>query len=70
MNLDEFKHMWEEEKNDWVLVNTKYGYAVVNKRTQMALLVSDDDLEEAVIHRMLEEGNLIYDNINDAYSDV
>lgn len=70
MNLDEFKHMWESEKDDWVLVNTKYGYAVVNKRTQMALLVSDDELEKAVIRRMLEEGNRIYDNITDAYTDI
>ena len=70
MNLDEFKHMWESEKDDWVLVNTKYGYAVVNKRTQMALLVSDDELDKAVIRRMLEEGNRIYDNITDAYTDI
>ena len=70
MSTDEFRHVWESEKDDWVLVSTNYGYAVVNKRTQMALLVSDDELEKAIIQRMLEEGNRIYDNINDAYADV
>lgn len=69
MNLDEYKHLWETEKNDWVLVNTKYGYAIVNKRTQSALLVSDDELESAIINRMLKEGNAVYENINVAYSD-
>lgn len=70
MNIDEFKYLWESEKDDWVLVNTEYGYGIVNKRTQMALLISDDDLEGTVIQRMISEGNNIYDNINDAYADV
>ena len=70
MNIEEYKYLWESDKADWVLVNTEYGYGIVNKKTQMALLVSDDELEEAIIAKMLESGNRVYENINDAYSDI
>lgn len=70
MNIDEFSYIWEEEKEDYVLVDTEYGYAVINKRTQMALLISDDALEEAIVAKMLSEGCKVYSDINDAYADV
>lgn len=70
MNVNEYSYLWEEEKRDWVLVNTSYGYCIVNKRAQTALLISDDDLEEAIIDKMLAEGNAVYDDINLAYNDI
>lgn len=70
MSIDEYKYLWEEEKKDWVLVNTEYGYAIVNKRTQSALLISDDNLEDEIIHRMKAAGNTIFDDINVAYADA
>lgn len=70
MNLVEYEYLWGKEQNNWVLVNTSYGYCIVNKREQSALLVSDDDLEDALIEKMLVAGNKTYENINDAYADV
>lgn len=70
MNIDKYKYLWELEKADWVLINTEYGYGIVNKKTQMALLVSDDMLEAAIIDKMLESGNDVYENIDDAYSNI
>ncbi len=70
MNINDYKYLWEEEKKDWVLVNTKYGYAIVNKRTQSALLIEDDNLEDEIIHRMKTAGNSIFDDINAAYADA
>lgn len=70
MNLNEYTYLWKDEQQDWVLVNTSYGYCIVNKRKQSALLVSDDDLEDALIEKMLATGNKTYENINDAYADV
>ena len=68
MCFDDFNYVWGEDKHDWVLVNTQRGYSIVNKKTQMVLLISISDLEEAVIQRMLNEGNLIFDDIVDAYA--
>lgn len=70
MNIDEYKYLWESERADWVLVNTEYGYGIVNKKTRMSLLVSIEELEDVLIAKMLESGNRVYENINDAYSDI
>ena len=69
MNISEYNYLWGEEKNDWVLVHTEYGYNIVNKSNQMVLLVSDEELEDALIERMIQEGNQRYDNINEAFED-
>ncbi len=70
ININEYDYLWSSEKEDWVLVNTSFGYGIVNKKTQSALLVSDEALESALVERMLSEGNKKYEDINDAYSDV
>ena len=70
ISINEYDYLWNSEKDEWVLVNTSFGYGIVNKKTQSALLVSDEALESALIDRMLSEGNKIYDDINDAYSDL
>ncbi len=70
MNIEEFSYLWTTQKDEFVLVNTEYGFGIVNKKEQMVLSISDPDLEKAVIQKMQDEGNLVYDNILDAYADV
>lgn len=70
MNISEYEYLWTTEKNDWVLVNTSFGYSIVNKTEQMVLLVSDEELEQALIENMLSNGCKVYDDIKDAYNDV
>ena len=70
MNISEYEYLWTTEKDDWVLVNSSYGYGIINKATQSMLMVSDSDLERVLIKRMLSEGCRIYDNITDAYLDA
>lgn len=70
MEINEYRYLWESERADWVLVNTEFGYGIVNKVTQMALMISDEELESAIITKMLEAGNLVYENIIAAYSSM
>ena len=70
MNIDEFNYLWTSQKEEFVLVNTEYGYGIVNKKTHVVLSISNEQLEEKVIQKMLKEGNKIYDNILEAYEDV
>ena len=70
MDISEFSYVWTTQKRDYVLVRGEYGYAIVNKREQTMLCISDDDVDAAVVEKMLEEGNLVYEDILDAYSDV
>ena len=69
MCIDDYKYLWTTEKDSWVLVNTEYGYEIVNKKDQKALLVSNEKLADALVEKMLNAGNRTYENINDAYAD-
>ena len=39
MNLSEYEYLWTTEKDDWVLVNTTFGYGIVNKTAQVVLWI-------------------------------
>ena len=69
MCIEGYNYLWTTEKDSWVLVNTEYGYAIVNKKDQKALLVSNEKLADALVEKMLKVGNRTYENINDAYAD-
>ena len=70
MNIEEFNFLWTTKKEDYVLVHTEYGYGIVNKKEKKVLCISDENLSQAVIQKMIAEGNEIYDDILDAYADV
>lgn len=70
MDISEFSYLWTTQKHDYVLVKSEYGYAIVNKREQTMLCISNDDVDAAVVEKMLEEGCSVYENILDAYSDI
>ncbi len=70
MNINDYNYIWTTDKEDYVLVETEFGYGIVNKKKQMVLSISDDDLETAIIQKMQTEGNKIYSNILDAYADI
>ena len=70
ISIDEYNYLWTTEKNDSVLVNTEFGYGIVNKRKQTVLSISDESISKAVVQKMLDEGNKTYDSILDAYDDV
>ena len=68
-NINEYNYLWETEKENWVLVNTSFGYGIIDKKNHMMLMIEDEDLEKALIDRMLREGNNVYEDITDAYAD-
>lgn len=68
--MEEHKYLWTTEKDDWVLVNTPYGYGIVNKKRQSMLMVSNPELKENLINKMMAEGCKIYERLDDAYSDI
>ena len=70
MDINEYSYLWTTKKEEFVLVNTEYGYGIVNKKDQTVLSISDEDVEEAVIKKMIDEGNRMYKNILDAYADI
>ena len=39
--MENHDYLWTTEKNNWVLVNTEYGYGIINRKEQTMLMVSD-----------------------------
>lgn len=37
MNIEKYNYLWTTKKDEYVLVNTKYGYGIVNKKEQSVL---------------------------------
>lgn len=70
MNIGNYSYLWDKKRTDFVLVKTDFGYGIVNKREQSMLLISDEELEQNIICKMLENGKKVYDNINRAYTDI
>jgi hypothetical protein len=70
MDIEEFSFLWTTKKEEYVLVNTEFGYVIVNKKEKRVLCISDENLSKAVKQKMLAEGNNIYEDILDAYADV
>lgn len=70
MSIENYSYIWEEKKKDFVLVETDFGYGIINKKEQTMLLMSDEELEQKIVNKMLENGNKIYDDIKQAYNDV
>lgn len=67
MDISKYQYLWLEEKSDWALVNSPYGYGIVNIRTHMMLMLDNVVLEKALIQKMEESGNRKYDSIVDAF---
>lgn len=70
MDVSELSYVRTAEREDWVLVEDGDEYAIVNRRTRMALLIEDDEAHAEVAGRMLEAGCRVYASILDAYADV
>lgn len=70
MSIENYSYIWEEKKTDFVLVETDFGYGIINKKEQTMLLMSDEELEQKIVNKMLENGNEIYDDIKQAYNDI
>lgn len=70
MCIENFSYLWNERREDFVLVKTGLDYCIVDKRKQSVLLVEDEELDQRLISEMLKNGNKVYDDINQAYADV
>ncbi|WP_167569124.1 hypothetical protein [Brevibacillus migulae] len=64
MNLEEFQYIWTTNREEYVLVKVKSdGYAIFNKADSTALIIEDDDIYEAVIKKMLDNGCEVLERI-------
>lgn len=63
--IDEYKYLWEDEKDDWGLVLSSGEYSIVNLHTQSVLLMEDEYLNNAIVSRMKEHDCTVFANIQE-----
>ena len=54
--LEEFKYLWTEEQDDWVVIKEEYDYVIFNKDKQEVLLIENEDLNNQVAAMMIMNG--------------
>ncbi|MBQ1894749.1 MAG: hypothetical protein II167_03560 [Clostridiales bacterium] len=68
--MENHDYLWTTEKNNWVLVNTEYGYGIINRKEQTMLMVSDPELKQSLIDKMKSEGCKTFSSLEEAYKDA
>ena len=63
--IKDYEYLWTTEKDEWCLFYTENGYCIINMINQSALLISDSELENKVIEKMMNEGICTYEDINE-----
>ena len=63
-SLNELSYVWESDKDNYVLLNDEMGYAIfcIEGKELSFLLIEDDALYDAVVAKMLENGNVVYNS--------
>lgn len=70
MDISDYKDLWNEGKEEYVLLRVEDDYMIIDRVHQMVLLIEDDDMSDKVIAKMIDEGSLIFDTLEQAYDSV
>ncbi|MDN4620975.1 hypothetical protein QCD85_22855 [Paenibacillus sp. PsM32] len=52
MELTSYKYLWET--NEYFLEKMSEGYLIINKKSNDALLIEDDDLYDKIVKKMIK----------------
>ena len=63
--MDKYKYLWEKGNYDNILIKGNVGYIIFNRVDNSLLTIENEILNEQIIKKMLDNGNLIYKSIKD-----
>lgn len=63
MDSNRYSYLWEN--NDNVLVKSKYGYSIVDRKKCKMFLIENEKIEAEIIQNMLRNGRPIYKSIEE-----
>ncbi|MBD5394289.1 MAG: hypothetical protein HDR71_08450 [Lachnospiraceae bacterium] len=65
--LNEHSYIWESDKDRYVLLkdNLEYDIFYINEKELMFFLIEDDTLADLIVNKMLENGNKVYNSIEE-----
>lgn len=61
VTLDEFKHLWETEQADWVVLKDDLDHVIYNIRSRSVMHIDDEELNDQVAAMMILHGNRVID---------
>ena len=59
--LEEYKYLWEKDREEWIVLKDGYDYTIFNIQTKSALQIEDIDLNNQVAAMMILQGNRVID---------
>ncbi|MCF0132192.1 MAG: hypothetical protein HUJ71_10670 [Pseudobutyrivibrio sp.] len=68
--IQKYAYLWTAEQSDWVVIQDKYGYSIVNVRTKQFFLMEDDDLNNQVAAMMIMQGSRVVDKNSEEYTQL
>lgn len=70
--LSEYSHIWETDKEKYVLVDDDLGRSIffIKDKEIMFFLLEDDDLLDKIICKMIESGNKKYSSVTELQNDI
>jgi hypothetical protein len=54
--LEEFRVLWTDYLNDYVLMENNGKITIINKDTQLPLMIEDAEIRKAVIEKFIDAG--------------
>ena len=65
--LSSYSQIWNENSEDYVLIDTGYGYTIVNKTEKYILWTANEDVSENVAAEMKKRKNKVFDCLKNVY---
>lgn len=62
-DADKYCYLWQDFDN--VLVKSKFGYSIIDKKELKIFVIENEKIESEIIKNMLHNGNPIYETIED-----
>jgi hypothetical protein len=63
LDIDKYCYLWQDFNN--VLVKSKFGSSIIDKRKFKIFVIENEKIENEIVKNMLHSGNPIYETIED-----
>lgn len=65
-DIGAYAPLWNENREDYVLIRTEYGHTIVNKKDMIIFWIDDDRTAEQAAKQLLENGTEVFDCLKTA----
>lgn len=65
--LKEYSYIWEKDRDKYILLDDEFGTSIftIDENGLVFVVIEDDILVDLIVAKMLENGNKVYNNIQE-----